>query len=674
MKIPWKAIGILGVLIATLIYDLPTVWTFMSSDPAATLQQLETRKGEITKQYLELKGLSLALAEPKKNRILLLADDNFTYPLKNPSIARILDENFVHSKTEEGDILTLNESHDRDIFVSKIALQLNSLFTNVRKITAIELNDRKDSIRFVVEKTKRLSPLSEPLVSMLKDDLEISYVEDLSEYVTYTKPIENTVNLGLDLQGGMYLDVGVKVDEVIKAVMVRLAEELENNLIDDNINYESIRVIEDQIIEIVLAEDEEFDFTGENYTRLLGRNFDLIPGGNKFTVSLVPEEETGIKKRAIEQALETIRNRIDQLGVKEPSIQRQGEDSIIIQLPGLKDPQRARRVIDQVAELKFMAVSENGSVSSPGKDQVVLFQENRDPITKEIISTTPFLLNKKVMMKGDRIRDARVSFQQTGVAYVTMSFDDLGKTQFGEVTTQMVGRRLAIVLDGNVQSAPRVNEKITGGEAQISGNFTPEEASELALVLRSGALPAPIVIHEERTVGASLGEDSIRQSLIAFAIGFIGVIIFMIFYYHVAGLFSVLALLFNMAIIVAALAYFQATLTLPGMAGIILTVGMAVDANVLIFERIREEIAKGTPIRGAINTGFNKATITILDSNITTILAAIVLFQFGTGPIKGFSVTLSIGILGSMFTSIVVGRFLFEITYLKKKILEDLSI
>ena len=325
--------------------------------------------------------------------------------------------------------------------------------------------------------------------------------------------------------------------------------------------------------------------------------------------------------------------------------------------------------------MTFQLVAETGSMDNPDENQIVLFEEIRDPITKEVVSTRPYLLQKKVLMQGDRIRDSRVNFlQTTGAPYVGMSFDDIGKDEFAEITRNNVGRRLAIVLDGKVQSAPRINEEIPSGEAQITGSFTAEEATELALVLRSGSLPAPIIINEERTVGPSLGADSIRQSLIALCLGFAAVMLFMMIYYEVAGIFSVMALIFNLLLIGAALAVLQATLTLPGMAGIVLTIGMAVDANVLIFERIREEIARGNPIRTAINVGFKRATVTILDANITTILAAIVLGQFGTGAIRGFAITLIIGIAASLFTSIIVGRLLFEIVYLRRPKLEKISI
>jgi preprotein translocase subunit SecD len=486
--------------------------------------------------------------------------------------------------------------------------------------------------------------------------------------------MENVISLGLDLQGGMYQDIGVETDVVVASVLTRMVEDLEDALIEDAVNYVSVSKINDSQIELLLEDDESFQLKGDNYERLLASVYETSEIDGGYLITLKEDEISRIRKKAIEQALETIRNRIDMLGVKEPTIQLRGDDSIIIQLPGLKDPDQARRVIGTTAVLEFMLVAKEGSTENPGKDQVVLFEEIRDPLTKEVRSTRPYLLEKKVLLQGDRIRDSRVNFSQTGQAAVNLSLDDKGKREFSDITRENVGRLLAIILDGKVQSAPRINEEIGGGEAVITGNFSPEEAADLALVLRSGALPAPIQINEERTIGPSLGTDSINKSLVALCVGFAAVVLFMLVYYQVSGIFSVLALFFNMLLILAAMAYFQATLTLPGMAGIILTIGMAVDANVLIFERIREEIGRGSPIRTAVNTGFKKATVTILDSNITTILAAIVLFQFGTGAIRGFAVTLSIGIAASMFTSIIVGRMLFEIVYLRRQKLEKISI
>lgn len=675
MKIPWKGLGILAVLIIAIIMDIPTVTTFMPVEDSVKQENIQTHLQEMQDLMAPLKKMQMALVELEQNRIKLIVDKGAGFPDQHPILDEILQDNFAVQAGDGEILLKLKDSADKDVFISDVADQLNGLLSNVRKIKAIRFHDVQREIVFDVETGKRLSHLAEPVKTMLGDDYEISYREEQSLYITREKTKSNVISLGLDLQGGMYQDIGVKVDEVVVAILDRLVEELEDNLINDNVNYESVTRISGSQIEVMLEPDESFELTGEEYKRLLERNYEVTAQDSGYLITLNEDEIGRIKKRAIEQALETIRNRIDQLGVKEPSIQLRGEDSIIIQLPGLKDPDQARRVIGTVAVLNFHFVANEGSMENPGKDQVVMFEEIRDPTTKEVLSTRPYLLEKKIQLQGDRIRDSRVGFlPTTGAAYVSLSLDDRGKEEFAEITRNNVGRLLAIVLDGKVQSAPRINEEISGGEAQITGSFTPEDATELALVLRSGALPAPIIINEERTVGPSLGLDSIMKSLFALSLGFVAVIIFMVIYYNVAGIFSVLALLFNLILIAAALAYFQATLTLPGMAGIILTIGMAVDANVLIFERIREEIGRGSPIRTAVNTGFKKATVTILDSNITTILTAIVLFQFGTGAIRGFAVTLIIGIAASMFTSIIVGRSLFEIIYLRKSRLEKISI
>ncbi|MEE8556166.1 MAG: protein translocase subunit SecD, partial [bacterium] len=287
----------------------------------------------------------------------------------------------------------------------------------------------------------------------------------------------------------------------------------------------------------------------------------------------------------------------------------------------------------------------------------------------------PYVLEKRPAMSGESIRDARVTISpQDNSPRVSLSFDSLGSDRFARITSRNRGRRLAIVLDNKVQSAPVIREAITDGEAVISGQFTMDEASNLAIVLRSGALPAPIQIREERTVGATLGADSIRQGILSLLIGAMLVVLFMMAYYRVAGIFAILALTFNLLIILAVLAAFQATLTLPGIAGMVLTLGMAVDANVLIFERIREELRRTENVRQSVNEGFQKAFWTIFDANLTTLFGAFALLAFGTGPIKGFAVTLTIGILASMFTAIVVTRLLFELFYLRRPHLAEISI
>lgn len=675
MKLPWKGIVILAVLLIAVIYDLPTLQFFIPKDANLMKSTLIDKTEELNKIHSELTGLNLAIANTQDDTIDILMAEGSTFPENNPVLKKVLGENHFEIKIEKDKaVLTLREDKKKTVFISDITLKLNELFNNARKIQSISQNEELEAISFKMASGKRLASVSEPIATMLGNNLDWDYNEVEQSYLARVTKNENIVNLGLDLQGGMYLDVGVETDKVIEEILERLAGDFEDQLIDDNINYDIVERISDREVQLILEPDEYIDIEQDKYKRLL-TGFDTAPMDDGMLFTMQDEEVDRIKENAIQQALETIRNRIDMLGVKEPSIQRQGADSIIIQLPGQKDPTRARNLIQTSAVLEFMLVAENGTVDNPGKGNIVLNEEIRDPLTKELIRTRPYILEKKVLLKGDRIRDARVSFSsQSSDAMVSMSFDDQGASKFGDITTKSVGRNLAIVLDGKVQSAPRINEPILGGDAQISGNFTAQEASDLAITLRSGALPAPLIIHEERTVGASLGADSIEKSLYALVIGFVLVIIFMAVYYKVSGLFSVFALVFNLLLIIATLAYFGATLTLPGMAGIILTIGMAVDANVLIFQRIREEIARGSGIRKAIEVGFQKATVTILDANITTILAAIVLFQFGTGPIKGFAVTLSIGIAASMFTSIVVTRFLFEMVYLRRKNLVKVSI
>jgi len=674
MSLPAKALLIMAVITAALFYDIPTLRTFMPQEPGAKVAHMKTRLSEIKDLVEPLQVFQLALADPKKGRIQLLMANESRVPLENPILKGILKDQFSLEKAKGEVFLVLKPEYKDKTFISKVGSELDGLFTNLRKVTAISLGQDGKSIVLALKPGRRLSDLTDPLKSMLGDDLESFYKEELNHYQLRAKGLDNVVSLGLDLQGGMYLDIGVEVDVVVQNVLQRTSEAMESVLLDEAVNYDSVELDEDQNILINLEADEQLDLSKDIYQRLVEPDYIAEKTDAGYKLTLKPEEAKRIKKRGVEQALETIRNRIDQLGVKEPSIQRRGDDSIIIQLPGLDDPDKARRVIGQVAVLNFLLVSKDGTPETLKDDQVLLYNEVRDPITKEVTSQVPYVLERKVLLQGDMIRDARVSFSQTGQASVSMSFNSEGSETFADITGANVGRQLAIVLDNKVQSAPRMNEKIEGGQAQITGSFSPEEASELALVLRSGALPAPIIVHEERTIGASLGADSIRQAMISLVIGFVAVMIFMVIYYKVSGLFSVIALLGNIALIIAALAYFQATLTLPGMAGIVLTIGMAVDANVLIFERIREELAKGTRHRTAIQLGFQKATVTILDSNITTILAAIILFQFGTGPIKGFAVTLSIGILASMFTAIFVGKFLFELVYLTRSKLDKISI
>ncbi|MDX2471904.1 MAG: protein translocase subunit SecD [SAR324 cluster bacterium] len=672
MSTPVKGLGILLILLLALYNTYPTFVALQPGEASNLQGQMLSKAQLYEKQINEVKVIGLALADAKANKIQVIHLPNEKINLSNPALA-ILSQDYDANPGEESSEFVIKAGREDKVFVSKTAEMLNSMVTHANKIKNVELGNDGQSIRLTLAKNRRVSDKIEPLKSILNDEMELTYLPDESAYILRPKVEENVVSLGLDLQGGMYQDIGVDVEAVVDAYLLRQSESLEDRLIEENVNYELVQV-SGKMIELTLEVGENIDLTKEIYAKILEPDFEIKLSDLGYQLVLKPEEEERIKNNALDQALETIRNRIDLLGVKEPSIQKRGNDSIIIQLPGLKDPDRARRVIGQVAVLNFKIVIDGANPEALTREQELLFEEVKDPITKEIERTLPWVVDKKVLLQGSMIRDARVGFLQTGEAYVSMSFDDDGSELFAEITKNAVGKKLAIVLDNKVQSAPRINEPITGGEAQITGSFSPEEASELALVLRSGALPAPIVIHEERTIGASLGEDSIRQALISLCLGFAAVMLFMMVYYRVSGIFSVLALIFNLLLIVAALAYFQATLTLPGMAGIILTIGMAVDANVLIFERIREELTRGNSARKAIQIGFQKATVTILDANITTIMAAVILFQFGTGPIKGFAVTLSIGIVASMFTAIFVSRFLFEVVYLRRQNLDEVSI
>ncbi|TET42680.1 MAG: protein translocase subunit SecD [Elusimicrobia bacterium] len=379
---------------------------------------------------------------------------------------------------------------------------------------------------------------------------------------------------------------------------------------------------------------------------------------------------------AMERALEVIRNRVDQFGVAEPLIARQGDRWLVVELPGVKDPERAIELIGKTALLEFKLVNDGVRISevldSEGK-----VDPSKIPTGYEVLPgkmETLFLLKEEPEITGAALTNAKVEIGgQYNMPYVAIDFNKDGAKKFARITEVNIERNLAIVLDGRVQSAPVIKSKIPDGHAIIEGNFTMEEAKNLAIVLRAGALPAPVNIIENRTVGPSLGRDSVRAGVVATGIGLICVMLFMVIYYRLSGLVVDLALILNLIILLGMMAYFRATLTLPGIAGIILIIGMSVDANVLIFERIREELRAGKTVRVAIDSGYQKAFRTILDSNLTTLIAAAFLFQFGTGPVKGFAVTLSLGILISMFTALVVTHMVFDMVLVGKKV-EKLSI
>jgi len=484
------------------------------------------------------------------------------------------------------------------------------------------------------------------------------------------------MNLGLDLKGGIHLVIDVDVDA---AVSTRVAEEVSTvrgELRKNKIRYTALDSKAGRItVTLKNATDLE---TAQNLLADALPKYTASVENSSIHFDVSASEAKEIKHNAVDQSIEVIRHRIDALGTTEPVIVRQGERRILVQIPGFSDTKAAKALIGRTAILEFKLVDEKGDLDEalkgnipPGDVIVYGKEELRDGKP----SKQPYLLKKRTELSGSQIADARVSIDSRYNEYaVTLKFNNKGARTFDKLTKEHVGERFAIILEGKVNSAPVIRERISGGTAQITGSFSPDEARNLAIVLRAGALPAPVKVVEERSIGPSLGQDSIDQGFNSIIIGSILVLIFMLVYYRLFGLVANVALVFNMILIVAAMSMIGATLTLPGMAGIVLTIGMAVDANVLIFERIREELRIGKTPRAAIDSGYAKAFSTIMDANITTLIAAIVLFQFGTGPVKGFAVTLSVGIIASMFTAIMVSRAMIAFSVEKRDRIEKLSI
>lgn len=477
------------------------------------------------------------------------------------------------------------------------------------------------------------------------------------------------IHLGLDLQGGMHLVLEVETEKAVESAMERITNELKEVLMEERIRFRHLDR-ENGIYTTLELPDREARSRFEKvlkdtFPNLAIRSSQITEGREKIWLEMKTKQVQSIEKFALEQSLETIRNRVDEFGVSEPEIIPQGKDRILIQLPGIKDPQRAINLIGKTALLEFKLLDEEHSLDEalggkvPPGDILAYGYKMENETGRRI--KTPYLLKKKTLLTGESLEDAKVSISDRfGEPYVSLKFDSQGARDFDRITAQNVKKRLAIVLDGVVHSAPVIQERISGGNAQITGSFTMDEAHDLAIVLRAGALPAPVRVLEQRTVGPSLGQDSIDKGILSIIVGSILVVIFMIVYYNLSGIIADIALCLNIILIMGALTAFRATLTLPGIAGIVLTIGMAVDANVLIFERIREEMRLGKSPRASIAGGYSKALSTIVDANVTTLIAALVLFQFGTGPVKGFAVTLSIGIVCSMFTAIFVTRTIYD--------------
>ncbi len=477
------------------------------------------------------------------------------------------------------------------------------------------------------------------------------------------------IKLGLDLQGGMHLILEVQTAMAVENTVGRLTEEAREVLREERVPFLRVAESPGYAIEVLLPDGQrQADVKALFEKRLPVMEWiseASTDEGFKARLKMKALEVEHIEEMAAAQALQTIRNRIDQFGVSEPDIRPQGEDRILVQLPGVQDPQRAVSLIGRTATLEFKLVAEGVSPEeiqggrSPAGVKVYSMRQD-DAATGQRVDSH-IALHERTLMTGEFITNAQVSIDhQYNTPYVSLEFDSQGSRMFERITGEHVRKRLAIVLDGVVYSAPVIQERISGGRASITGSFTMAEARDLAIVLRAGALPAPVTILEQRTVGPALGKDSIQKGFMACLVGGLAVVVFMIVYYKVSGLIANMALVLNIGLILAGLAALGATLTLPGIAGIALTIGMAVDANVLIYERVREEIRLGKTPRAAVESGYGKATKTIIDANMTTLIAAIVLFQFGTGPIKGFAITLTIGLLANLYTAIVVTRMVFD--------------
>ena len=458
------------------------------------------------------------------------------------------------------------------------------------------------------------------------------------------------VNLGLDLQGGSNLLLEVKMDDVLKERMSTIEDSVRQVLRENKIRYQNLKAGSEDVR--VKIENPNSRTQAISKFRKVDDGLEISEDGDTVVIKYGDVALNQLKAKVVDQSIEIVRRRIDELGTKEPVIQRQGSDRIVVQLPGLQNPEYVKTLLGKTAKLSFHMVDSRSSAMDARRGKL----STSSRLIKGSEGET-YVISRKPVVGGENLIDAQASFQD-GMPVVSFKFNSLGGKKFGEATSENVGERLAIVLDNEVISAPVINGPIVGGSGIITGNFTVKSANDLALLLRSGALPAPLEVLEERTVGAGLGADSIREGIFASIIGLIAVVVFMIAAYGLFGLFTTITVFMNLFLMLGVLSLIGATLTLPGIAGIILTIGMAVDANVLIFERMREEVKHGRSTKDAAEAGFNEAWSTIVDSNLTTLVAALVLFYFGSGPVRGFAVTLAIGIATSMFTSVTVTRLI----------------
>jgi preprotein translocase subunit SecD len=484
---------------------------------------------------------------------------------------------------------------------------------------------------------------------------------------------EKKINLGLDLQGGSYLLLEVNFKQYMNEQIDNLRNDIRSEFRTKLVNSEHI-----QYVGGLLVKENKVVFTLVNpqiaqdvvaAIKEISRDLDVEVSGAQISVGYSAAYMKKIENTLLEQSVEIVRRRVDETGTREPDIQRQGENRILLQVPGLADPEHLKGLLGRTAKLTFhlldntMPYPDTGRTPAP--PGTTRYQSDK--------GTEYFAIKNQVMLSGDLLADASAGFSANGQAVVNLRFNNLGAKKFGDITRDNVGKPFAIVLDNKVLTAPVIRSVILGGSAEISGSFTTKEASDLALLLRAGALPAPLDVVEERTVGPSLGADSVASGKKAIIIGTAMVMLFMVVVYKLFGLFANIALITNMLIITAVMSILGATLTMPGIAGIVLTIGMAVDANVLIFERIREELRTGRSVLSAVDNGFKHAFSTIFDAHITTLLATLFLYNFGSGSIKGFAITLAIGISASLFSAILVCKMLI-VFWLKKAKPKTLSV
>ena len=480
----------------------------------------------------------------------------------------------------------------------------------------------------------------------------------------FNNSIEKKINLGLDLQGGSYILLEVDTNPLINQKIQSKVIPIKKLLNDNNIIYSDF-TISNNSINFTIDTDKQNLFKNIFLKKNdnLVNNFitdyntfelDITFNANKALINFSNYGLISLNNAALKQSIEIIRRRIDDVGTKEPTILQRGDKRILVELPGIDNPERIKDLLGKTAQLTFRLVQDDDGF---GSEKLIISETNEE-----------LMVNKRVVISGENLIDAQPKFDsQSNQPIVSFTLDRLGAQKFGKITTENVGKRLAIVLDNAVISAPQIREPITGGTGTISGGFSFQESTDLALLLRSGALPAPINIVEERSVGPDLGKDSIEAGIFSLAVGFILVIIFMLIKYKIFGLISNISLISNLFMLLGVMTLLEATLTLPGIAGIILTVGMAVDSNVLIYERIREELKTEKSIIHAFDTGYNKAKITVIDANITTLIAAAILFVFGTGPVKGFAITLGVGIVTTLFSAYFIARHLTSLVVLNDR-------